>query len=203
MQHFLGCRIDVDRDHIGPRPHHVVRPLLLEVEDARKHRSLGFVELAVRVRVHYERSKLVRRVCGNLILDHGVHSKCTCNQTGDRVDDDHERRQDLADKAHHRYRIFAGNIRVLPGDSPRHQLADYYMKKDSEREPGRPAHHTEADRAERASDSRGGGRCGSSVLLVDWNAQGGFGSRENRAHRDEHDDPDQPGRQGASPTMVL
>ncbi|HWG35231.1 MAG TPA: hypothetical protein VN650_13770 [Gemmatimonadaceae bacterium] len=180
-----------------------MRPLLLEVEDAREHRSLGFVELAVRVRVHYERSQLVRRVRRNLILDHGVHSECTRNQTGDRVDDDYERREDLADKAHHRNRILTGNIRVLPGDSSRHQLADYYMKKDSQGEPGRPAYHTEADRAERASDSRGGGRRGSPVLLVDWNAQSGFGSREDRAHRDEHDDPDQPGRQGASPTMVL
>ena len=56
LKNFVLSRINVDRHHLSPRPHHVVRLFLLEIKDPRKHRSLRLVELAVGMRVHHERS---------------------------------------------------------------------------------------------------------------------------------------------------
>ena len=180
-----------------------MRALLLEVEHAGEHRPLGFVELAVRVRVHHQRPKLIRRVCRNFVLDHSVHTECPRHKARDGVDDYYERREDLADKSHDGHCVLPSSLRVLSGDCPRHQLADNYMKENSEREPGRPTHNAQPDGAERASYSGGSGRRGSPVLVLDRDVQRGFRGREDRTHHDEYDYPDQSGRKGASPAKVL
>lgn len=155
------------------------------------------------MRVHYERSELIGRMRRYVVFHHGVHSERTRNEARDRVDDDNKRREDLADEPHNWNRVLACSLRMLSGDGSGNQLADYYMKQDSECEPGRPADYTQPHGAERASNPGSRCGCGSAILIIYGNIQSGLGGRKDCAHDYERNDPDQPGHQGASPTRVL
>lgn len=180
-----------------------MRTLLLEIKDAGKHGSLRLVELAMRVRMHHKGPELIRRMRRNFVLHHSAHSECARHETCYCVDDYYEWGEDLADETHDRHGVLARGLWMFPGNGPRHQLPDYYMKQHGQCEPASSANDAQPDRAERAPDARSSRRRRPPILVFDRNGQRSFSRCEDCAHRDEHDNPDQPGRQSASPTMVL
>jgi hypothetical protein len=201
LQHlFLRC-IDVDRHDICAWSHDVVRPFLLEIENAREHGALRLVELSVRMRVHHQCAQFIRRMRWYVVLHDLRHPNSACHKIRHRVHDYYERSENATYEPHHRYRITSRKSGVLPGDRPGHHFPNYYMKENSEREPGRAANYSEPDCEERAADPRCRRRRRASVLIIDRNAQGGFGRREERARQHQGNDPDQPGRDPAGPVL--
>ncbi len=201
MQHFFLRGINVDCNHIRPRPHHIVRALLLEVKYARQHRALGLVQLAVRMRVHHERSQLIRRVSRNFVLHNGGHSNRAGNQIRHSVHHYHKRGENAADQSNDGNRVFSRERRMLARDCPGHELADYYMEENCQREPRRAPHHAQPNGCKGTTDPRGSSGSSSPVFVVNRHTEGGLGPRENPARQNQRNDPDQPGGNSARPIL--
>jgi|GEM_PF-3000446 len=122
-----------------------MRAFLLEVENTREHCPLGFIQLPMRVCVHHECPQFTRRVRGYFVLYGSGHPNSAANEVCEGVYDNHERSQNTGKQPHDRDGIFARQLRVLPGDRPRHKFAQYYMKEHRQSEPGRATHHAQAD----------------------------------------------------------
>ena len=137
-------RIDIDRDNFSPWSHHIMRAFLLEVENAGQHRALGFIQFPVCMCMHHERPQLARRVRGNVVVYRGRHPDSAAYQVRDRVNNYYERRQEPRDQSHDRYSILARQFRVLTGDGPGYEFAQYYMKEHGQSEPGGSADHAQA-----------------------------------------------------------
>ena len=152
LQRLLGRQVDGDRDHLGPRHHHVRDLLVAEVEDLVEHLLLRVLDLALvgRAREQHAELGLGVRLHARFRADAGRAARriasvelCSSQISGRSVRKN--RRTGPGDEQRH-------TLRVVERDPLGHELADHdvQVRDDQQREDDRQeaGHHRVEARAE-------------------------------------------------------
>ena len=146
-EHLLGRQVDRERDHLGPRHHHVRGLLVGEVEDLVEHLLLLRLDLAAPGRVAEQHPQ----------LGLGVDAALRVRLEPERAEDELRRALQHPDHRLHQHEEAAHGVRhrerrplrIVERDALRHELADHDVEErdDEERED-----HGDHRRDERVED---------------------------------------------------
>ena len=147
LQALLRRKLDRERDHLGPRPHHVVRLLVGEVEDLVEHLLLLLLELALDGRALEQHLQLGLGVDGALAARR-LHPEQAEGRVARFLQEPDQRPEEPDEAAHggsHPQRELLGALQRQP---LRHELAgdDVEEREDEQRQDHRD--HRRRDRVE-------------------------------------------------------